>query len=85
MLWLPQLVLEIASPQVRPWTGCSPELKFEIFSYLSFDELLNMRLVCRNLALLATVDTLPQLYWRSRSLLGQEADFLFLRLTDKWD
>ncbi|KAJ5714496.1 uncharacterized protein N7483_011677 [Penicillium malachiteum] len=63
----------------------SPELKYEIFSYLSFDELLNMRLVCQNLALLMTVDKLPQSYWRSRFLLGQEADFLFPRLTDKWD
>lgn len=57
----------------------------EIFSYLSFDEPLNMRLACRNLALLATVETLLQLYWRSRFLLGQEADFLFPRLTDKRD
>lgn len=63
----------------------SPELKYEMFSYLSFDELLNMRLVCQNLALLASVSTLPQLYWRSRFLLGQEADFLFPRLADKWD
>lgn len=72
-------------PKHHFFDGLSPELKFEIFSYLSFDELLDMRLVCRNLALLATVDTLPQSYWRSRFLLGQEADFLFPRLTDKWD
>ncbi|KAJ5719812.1 hypothetical protein N7493_007390 [Penicillium malachiteum] len=63
----------------------SSELKYEIPSYLSFDELLNMRLVCRNLALLATLDRLPQSYWRSRFLLGQEADFLFPTLTDKLD
>lgn len=55
----------------------SLELKSEIFSYLSFGELLNVRLVCRDLALLAAVDTLPRSYWRSRFLLGQEADFLF--------
>lgn len=61
------------------------ELKFEIFSYLSFDELLNFRLVCRDLALLATVDILPRSYWRSRFLLGQEADFLFLDITDTLD
>jgi hypothetical protein len=72
-------------PKHHFFDALSPELKYEIFSYLSFGELLNIRLVCRNLALLATVDTLPQLYWRSRFLLGQEADFLFPRLTDKWD
>lgn len=76
---------KLERPKHHFFDGLSPELKFEIFSYLSFDELLNMRLVCRNLALLATVDTLPQLYWRSRFLLGQEADFLFPRFTDKWD
>ena len=63
----------------------SPELKFEIFSYQSFDELLNIRLVCRDLAPLATVNTLPQSYWRSRLLLVQEADFLFPKLTDTRD
>ncbi|KGO74307.1 hypothetical protein PITC_019770 [Penicillium italicum] len=63
----------------------SLELKFEIFSYLSFDELLIVRLVCRDLALLATVDMLPRSYWRSRFLLGQEADFLFLDVTDTLD
>lgn len=76
---------KLERPKHHFFKALSPELKYEIFSYLSFDELLNMRLVCRNLALLATVDTLPQLYWRSRFLLGQEADFLFPRLTDKWD
>jgi hypothetical protein len=76
---------EPQGPKHNFFDALSPELKFGIFSYLSFDELLNMRLVCRNLALLATVDTLPQSYWRSRFLLGQEADFLFPRLTDKWD
>ncbi|PYH94556.1 hypothetical protein BO71DRAFT_419279 [Aspergillus ellipticus CBS 707.79] len=63
------------------FNGLSTELKFEICSYLSFVELLTMRLVCRDLALLARVDTLPQSYWRSRFLLGQEADFLFLSPT----
>lgn len=56
-----------------------------MLSYLSFDELLSVRLACRDLALLATVDTLPQSYWRSRFLLGQEADFLFPSLTDTRD
>ena len=75
----------LEGPKHHFFDALSPELKYEIFSYLSFEELLNLRLVCRHLALLATVDTLPQLYWRSRFLLGQEADFLFPRLTDKWD
>ncbi|KXG47395.1 uncharacterized protein PGRI_012650 [Penicillium griseofulvum] len=65
--------------------GLSPELVFDIFSYLSFDELLNMRLVCRDLAQLAIVDMLPQSYWRSRFLLSQEADFLFLNVKDMQD
>lgn len=59
------------------------DLKLEIFSYLSFNEVLNMRLVCRYLALFAAVDALPQSYWRSRFLLGQEADFLFPNLTKR--
>ena len=62
--------------------GLSPELRFEIFSYLSFNELLNLRLICRELALPARLNTLPQSYWQSRFLLGQEADFVFPRLTD---
>lgn len=63
----------------------SPELKLEILSYLSFDELLKARLVCRGLAFPATLDELPQSYWRSRFLLGQEADFLFSNLADRRD
>lgn len=63
----------------------SLELKSEIFSYLSFGELLNVRLVCRDLTLLAAVDTLPRSYWRSRFILGQEADFLFPDATDTQD
>lgn len=62
------------------------EVLFEIFSFISFDELLNLRLVCRTLALSATVNTLPQSYWRSRFLLGQEADYLVsMNLHDKQD
>ncbi|KAG2416352.1 hypothetical protein HFD88_007567 [Aspergillus terreus] len=44
--------------------GLSPELQYEILSYLSFAELLNMRLVCRDLALFTAPDMLPQSYWR---------------------
>lgn len=76
---------KLERPKPHIFDGLSPELKFEIFSYLSFDELLNMRLVCRDLALLATVERLPQSYWRSRFLLGQEVDFLFPSLTDTRD
>ncbi|KAE8137955.1 hypothetical protein BDV38DRAFT_292569 [Aspergillus pseudotamarii] len=63
----------------------SAEMRFEIFSYLSFDELLNLRLVCRDLALQASIDTLPQSYWRSRFCLGQELDFVFPCLSDTRD
>ncbi|RAK96808.1 uncharacterized protein BO80DRAFT_416097 [Aspergillus ibericus CBS 121593] len=63
----------------------SPELKLETFSYLSFDEILTMRLVCRGLARLLRLELLPQSYWRSRFLLGQEADFLFPKLTEAHD
>ncbi|KAJ5412979.1 hypothetical protein N7465_005284 [Penicillium sp. CMV-2018d] len=72
-------------PKRYIFEGLSLELKFEIFSYLSFVELLNVRLVCRDLALLAAVDMLPRSYWRSRFLLGQEADFLFPDATDTQD
>lgn len=61
--------------------GLSSELQYEILSYLSFAELLNLRLVCRDLALFTAPDMLPQSYWRSRFLLGQETDFLFPNLT----
>lgn len=54
----------------------------EIISYLSFVELLDLRLVCRGFALLATSSALSQSYWRSRFCIGQEADFLFPRLTE---
>lgn len=60
----------------------SAELSSEILSYLSFAELLNLRLVCRGLALLASTNALSQSYWRSRFCIGQEADFLFLSLTE---
>ncbi|KAL3480802.1 hypothetical protein BJX99DRAFT_272534 [Aspergillus californicus] len=55
----------------------SSELHFEVFAHLSFDELLSLRLVCRQFAVLANPGTLPQSYWRTRFDFGQEADFLF--------
>lgn len=85
LLPFPDRCEKLERPKRHFFDALSPELKYEIFSYLSFDELLDMRLVCRNIALLATSDTLPESYWRSRFLLGQEADFLFPKLTDKWD
>ncbi|KAJ5627220.1 hypothetical protein N7528_004647 [Penicillium herquei] len=77
--------LQNAADRIRPmethssciFDGLSPELRSEIFSYLSFSEVLSLRLVCRALALFATTSTLSQSYWRSRFFLGQEADFLF--------
>lgn len=60
----------------------STELSSEIFSYLSFHELLSLRLICRRLALFAANTALAQSYWRSRFCIGQEADFLFPRLTE---
>ena len=75
----------VESPKNDIFNGLSPELKVEIFSYLPFEELLNLRLVCRGLALLANIDTLPQSYWQSRFLLGQEADFLFPSLINTQD
>ncbi|KAL4902685.1 hypothetical protein BDW74DRAFT_180387 [Aspergillus multicolor] len=53
------------------------EVTDEILSYMSTKELATLRRVCRNLANLAAVGRLPQSYWRSRFLVGQEADFLF--------
>lgn len=77
----------LGRPKNYAFKKLSLELKFEILSYLSFDELLNMRHVCRDLALLATVDKLPPSYWRSRFSLGQEADFLFpnLKASCEWN
>ncbi|KAJ0418622.1 hypothetical protein BJY00DRAFT_324786 [Aspergillus carlsbadensis] len=51
----------------------SLELWLEILSHLSFEELLNARLI----------ETLPQSYWRNRFIVGHEADFLFPPLTEK--
>ena len=69
--------VELDRPHYNILDRLSPELRLETFSYLSLDEILNMRLVCRGLARLLRVEMLPQSYWRSRFLLGQEADFVF--------
>lgn len=57
----------------------SPELGLDILSYLPFEEVLGLRLVCRDAAMLAAPDTLPRSYWRSRFRMGEEYDFLFLK------
>ncbi|KAL3441468.1 hypothetical protein BJX65DRAFT_313821 [Aspergillus insuetus] len=75
----------LGAPRYIVFSTLSLELRLEILSYLSFDELLNARFVCRNLAQLARMVTLPRSYWRSRFLLGQEADFLFANLTEQLD
>ncbi|KAL4801251.1 hypothetical protein BDV18DRAFT_167591 [Aspergillus unguis] len=67
----------------------SPELHFEIFSYLPCEQILRLRLVSRQLASIANPATLPQAYWRSRFLPGQEAGFLSLTMSNvnsrNWD
>lgn len=63
----------------------SMELIHEILSYLSRKEVAALRLVSRALASIAAVENLPQSYWRSRFLLGQEADFIFPDLTERRD
>ncbi|RDW67299.1 F-box protein [Aspergillus mulundensis] len=90
--------LEAAAPlDIAAWNrqrdGCTPqlfgsfslEIKHEILSYMSTKELATLRLVSRELANLAAVGSLPQSFWRSRFLVGQEADFLFPNLRDKRD
>lgn len=72
----------LKEPKHYIFGGLSLELKFDLFSYLSFDELLYLRLVCQDLALSATANTLHQSYWQSRFLIGQETGFLFPSLTD---
>ncbi|KAJ5569594.1 uncharacterized protein N7459_009024 [Penicillium hispanicum] len=76
---------KLGRPQCRVFDGLPAEIVLTIFSYLSFNELLNLRLVCRELALSAASDMLPQSYWRSRFLLGQEADFFFPNLANPRD
>ncbi|KAJ5199946.1 hypothetical protein N7491_009256 [Penicillium cf. griseofulvum] len=59
-----QMHENLDGPKHSIFDGLSSELTFSIFSYLSFDEPLNMILECRDLAQLATVNMLPQSYWR---------------------
>lgn len=60
-----------------------PELKDDIFSYLTYDEVEIMRLVSPDMAQLGADHKLPQEYWKSRFMLGQEMDFIFPDLKEK--
>ncbi|KAL2817020.1 hypothetical protein BDW59DRAFT_182360 [Aspergillus cavernicola] len=75
----------LQSGSSRRFGSLSPELIYEILSYLSCKEVAALRLVHLNLAEIAAVNSLPQSYWRTRFLLGQEADFMFPNLTDRRD
>ncbi|KAL6234049.1 hypothetical protein BDW75DRAFT_251655 [Aspergillus navahoensis] len=70
----------------RVFGSLSTELKHEILAYLSYSDVCVLRIVCRELADFTHPSNLPQSYWRSRFLLGQEADFLFPTLSErrKW-
>ena len=59
------------------------EVLYEVFSYLSFSHLLDIRYVCRDLALLSRPDKLPDSFWRSQFMIGSEQDFLFMDVTEK--
>ncbi|KAL4757301.1 F-box protein [Aspergillus foveolatus] len=67
----------------RVFGSLSTELKHEILAYLSYRDVCMLRLLCRELADITHPWNLPQSYWRSRFLLGQEADFLFPSLLEK--
>ncbi|KAL4746362.1 hypothetical protein BDW72DRAFT_197767 [Aspergillus terricola var. indicus] len=67
----------------RVFGSLSTELKHEILAYLSYRDVCMLRLVCRELADITRPCNLPQSYWRSRFLLGQEADFLFPQLSER--
>ncbi|KAL4966490.1 F-box protein [Aspergillus stella-maris] len=63
----------------------SPELFYEILSYLPARTVARLRLQCRDLADLAAIDNLPLFYWRSRFLIGEEADFVFPNHAERRD
>ena len=78
-----ELHAKLEFPTTSSFEGLSPDLTYEILSYLPFDQLLNLRLVCRHFATFGRIDRLPQSYWRSRFCIGQEADFIFPNLSEK--
>lgn len=75
----------LQSASRQSFGSLSPELIYEIVPYLSCKEVATLRLVNRNLAVIAALDRLPQSYWQSRFQRGGEADFLFANLTDRRD
>ncbi|GLA15494.1 hypothetical protein AnigIFM62618_002035 [Aspergillus niger] len=62
------------------------EMLFEVLTYLSYRQVQNIRLTCRYLNWRVRNAKLPQSYWRSRFMLGQEFDFIFpgLRTSRDW-
>jgi hypothetical protein len=62
------------------------EIIYEILSYLPLVEVAGIRLVCRELALIAKCENLPQSFWKSRFMLGHEQDYIFpdLGVTRDW-
>ncbi|PYH74879.1 F-box protein [Aspergillus vadensis CBS 113365] len=67
------------------FSNLSTELLLEILSYVPLEQHLTLRLVCHDLAVLADMSMLSRFYWRSRFLLGQEADFVFPCLSESQD
>lgn len=64
--------------QVFPAFGkLSPELVYEIFSYLSYRQLAKLRLACRDIAWKTRPDQLPQSYWKRQFSLDQELGFMY--------
>ncbi|GKZ17757.1 hypothetical protein AbraIFM66951_010837 [Aspergillus brasiliensis] len=61
------------------------EILYEVLTYLPFDEIGNVRRTCHYLARLASITMLPQSYWRSRFMLGQELDYIFPCTTETRD
>ncbi|RAK84621.1 hypothetical protein BO79DRAFT_202256 [Aspergillus costaricaensis CBS 115574] len=73
---------EVGERRYHAFRNLSTELLLEIFSYIPFEQHLTLRLVCHDLAVLADMSLLSRSYWRSRFLLGQEADFVFPCLSE---
>ncbi|KAL4812917.1 hypothetical protein BDW67DRAFT_188152 [Aspergillus spinulosporus] len=74
---------ELGNYEPRVFGSLPTELKQEILAYLPYKDVCMLRLVCRELADITDSCNLPQSYWRSRFLLGQEADFLFPSLLER--
>lgn len=53
------------------------EIIYEIISYLPLVEVVGIRLVCQELALIAGRENLPQSFWKTRFMFGHEQDYIF--------